>query len=131
MPEISDEIVAFDPETLARLPVRKRDVVEKFRSLGNARAASVVESLPEIGGYLDSGAVDALLIRVHRELQRMSEEFEHGRRMLELVRPMIETLRAAGHPRPIRVCDLGCGIGFVIRWLAARGNLGDDVELVG
>jgi SAM-dependent methyltransferase len=51
--------------------------------------------------------------------------------MLDLIRPMIEALRAAGRPRPIRVCDLGCGTGFVIRWLAARGDLGDDVELVG
>lgn len=26
---------------------------------------------------------------------------------------------------------VGCGLGYLVRWLAARGRLGDDVELVG
>ena len=32
---------------------------------------------------------------------------------------------------PIRIVDIGCGTGFVIRWLSANGSLGDDVELMG
>jgi SAM-dependent methyltransferase len=34
-------------------------------------------------------------------------------------------------PRPLRVVDIGCGTGYVLRWLAKFGSLGPDVELVG
>jgi hypothetical protein len=40
-PEISDEIVAYDPSTLARVPVRKSEVERRFESFGNLRAARV------------------------------------------------------------------------------------------
>jgi len=33
---------------------------------------------------------------------------------------ILGSLRAAGAPRPLRVVDVGCGPGFVVRWLAAR-----------
>ena len=33
--------------------------------------------------------------------------------------------------RPLRVVDLGCGTGFVVRWLTAHALLDDDVELIG
>jgi SAM-dependent methyltransferase len=44
---------------------------------------------------------------------------------------MLGLVRAGAGRRPIRVVDLGCGLGFVVRWLAAHGALGADVELVG
>lgn len=130
-PEISDLIVSFDPETLARLPVRKGAVIDRLLAAGNRRAARLVERLPGRDGQLDPGAVDALLIRAHTELQRLSEEFEHGRRVAELLRPLLAALRHEGHAPPLRVADVGCGIGYVVRWLAALGQLGTDVELTG
>jgi SAM-dependent methyltransferase len=129
--EISDLIVDFDPATLARLPVRKRDVVDAFSSAGNCRAARIVAAMPERDGILDPAAVDRLLVRVHCEMQRISEEFQHGQRVAELLRPLLDALRAAGAARPLRIVDIGCGTGYVLRWLAARGRLGPDVELIG
>ena len=127
--EISDEILSFDPDTLQRLPVRKSAVLEKFRS--NRRATQIVRAMADHDDVLDPDAVDRRLIRVHCEMQRISEEFQHGQRVAELLRPILEALRSTGVVRPIRIVDVGCGTGFVLRWLAARGQLGADVELVG
>ena len=130
-PEISNLIVSFDPETLYRRPVRKRDAVDRLRAAGNRRGARIVERMPDRDGVLEPDLVDPLLVRVHTELQRLSEELEHGRRVAELLRPLLSALREAGAGRPLRVVDVGCGTGYVLRWLAAKGGLGDDVELVG
>ena len=127
--EISDEILSFDPDTLQRLPVRKSAVLEKFRS--NRRAARIVREMADHDDLLDPDAVDRRLIRVHCEMQRISEEFQHGHRVAELLRPILDALRSTGVVRPIRIVDVGCGTGFVIRWLAAHGDLGNDVELIG
>jgi SAM-dependent methyltransferase len=129
--EISDAIVAVDPVTLDRRPVARADVLEAFRLRGDRRALRIVERLPHRDGLLEPAAVDRLLLTVHAELQRISEEFEHGQRVAELLRPLLATLRAAGVPAPLRVVDIGCGTGYVLRWLAAYGQLGDDVALVG
>jgi SAM-dependent methyltransferase len=80
---------------------------------------------------LDPAAVDKILITSHCEMQRMSEEFQHGKRVAELLKPILSALREGGVPNPIRIVDIGCGTGFVIRWLAASRLLGDDVELLG
>lgn len=130
-PEISDEIVAYDPSTLARVGVRKEDVERRFESFGNTRAARIVRSIPERGGFLDPEAVDHLLVSVHCEMQSMSEEFQHGRRVLELLTPLLDAFESEGtRGRRLRVVDLGCGTGYVVRWLAARGNLNRRVERV-
>lgn len=129
-PEISDLIVDFDPESLARLPVNQAAIVDRFRQMGNRRAARVVAELPAKEGLLDAQAVDRLLVEVHREMQRLAEEFQHGRRLRELLLPIIRVLRMNGIA-PIRVVDVGCGTGYAIRWLAMYGVLGDDVELIG
>jgi len=129
--EISDLIVRFDAVTLQRLPVRKHDVLTAFTAAGNERAARIVSAMPERDGVLVPEAVDRLLVRVHCEMQRISEEFQHGQRVAELLRPLLEALRVQGVERPLRVVDVGCGTGFVVRWLAARGGLGADVELIG
>ncbi len=130
-PEISDLIVDFDAQTLQRLPVPKQPVVERFEQLGRPRAARIVRAIAERDGFLDPAAVDELLITAHYELQRLSEEFDHGRRVAELVSGLLQAIRASGTKPPLRVVDIGCGTGFVVRWLAAFGNLGQDVELIG
>ena len=129
-PEISDAIVSFDPITLQRKPVRKADVLAQFEKLGNREAVSIVRQLPERDGFLDAAAVDKLLVTSHCEMQRMSEEFQHGKRVAELLKPILNALRHGGVENPIRIVDIGCGTGFVIRWLAASGSLG-GVELMG
>lgn len=131
-PEISDRIIDFDPETLERRPVRKADVIEEFLRLGSPWAAKIVSDVPGTAdGVMDDEAVDQLLIKVHCEMQRMSEEFQHGQRAAELLKPLIQVLRDAAVPTPIRIVDVGCGTGFVIRWLTANASLGADVELIG
>ncbi|MEW6736895.1 MAG: class I SAM-dependent methyltransferase [Acidobacteriota bacterium] len=130
-PEISDAIISFDPETLARKPVIKSEVIQEFISSGNRMAADIVNTIPECAGILDPDAVDQLLITAHCELQRISEEFQHGQRVAEILRPLLKALRNGGVDRPIRIVDIGCGTGFVIRWLAANELLGDDVQLIG
>ncbi|HSE18284.1 MAG TPA: class I SAM-dependent methyltransferase [Pyrinomonadaceae bacterium] len=130
-PEISDAIVSFDPVTLQRKPVKKADVLEQFKELRNHEAIRIVQRIPEHDGVLDAGAVDKILITSHCEMQRMSEEFQHGKRVAELLKPILGALREGGVLNPIRIVDIGCGTGFVVRWLAASGSLGDDVELLG
>src|ERR1044072_2071494 len=128
-PEISDAIESFDPVTLQRQPVNKADVVVQFRQLGNHEAVRIVEQIPAHDGVLDPTAVDKILITSHCEMQRMSEEFQHGKRAAELLKPIVNALREGGVKNPIPTVDVGCPPGFVVRWLAASGSLGDDVEL--
>jgi SAM-dependent methyltransferase len=131
-PEISDRIIDFDPQTLERRPVKKADVIKEFIQLKNPWAARIVSDIPgKVDGTMDEEAVDRLLIKVHCEMQRMSEEFQHGQRVAELLAPLIRVLRVAEVPKPIRIVDVGCGTGFVIRWLAANAAYGNDVELIG
>ncbi len=129
--EISDLIVDYDVATLQRRPVDKGAVIEKLRAAGDLRAAHIVDAMPANHGVLDSDYIDRLLVRVHCEMQRLSEEFQHGRRVLELITPMLTALKNGGAPAPYRIVDIGSGTGFVIRWLAAHGNLGPDVQLIG
>lgn len=130
-PEITDLIVDFDPGTLERRPVRKQAVLDRFGALGDVFAQEVVRALPEVDGVLEPAAVDRLMIRTHCELQRISEEFDHGRRVLELLRPVLSALRAGGVAPPYRIVDIGCGTGYAVRWLAHSRQLPDDVELTG
>jgi len=130
-PEISDAIVSFDPVTLQRKPVKKSDLVVQFTELGNHEAVRIIQQIPERHGALDPAAVDKILITSHCEMQRMSEEFQHGKRVAELLKPILNALRRGGVQSPIRIVDIGCGTGFVVRWLSANGALGDDVQLMG
>ncbi|MGO8957480.1 MAG: class I SAM-dependent methyltransferase [Streptosporangiaceae bacterium] len=97
---------------------------------GQRRAARIVSRMPSPDGVLDPDYVDALGIRVHCELLRLSEELQFGRRVEALLSPLIAGLRTAG-PGIIRVVDVGCGLGYVLRSLAAAPRLGSDVQLVG
>ncbi|MFD7448636.1 class I SAM-dependent methyltransferase [Kitasatospora sp. NPDC059827] len=131
--EISDLITAVDPRDGRRLPVRRDDVVRQLRESGDGRAARIVAGLPtDRDGALDPDAVDRLLISVHTELQQLSEELRIGERLVHVLGPLFTAIRTAtGQPGPYRLVDIGCGLGYLVRWLAATDALGPDVELVG
>ena len=132
IPEISDLITDYEVATLARRAVSKAKVMAQFEALGDLPAMRVVESMPATSdGSLDPDAVDAALIRAHRELQRLHEEFYLGHRVLEVLVPMIRAFRTKSPGVGVRVIDVGSGLGYLVRWLAAKGGLGDDVELRG
>jgi SAM-dependent methyltransferase len=128
--EISDLIVRFDSATLEQLPVSKGEVVAALVAAGDMGAARIVQRLPERAGHLDQDRVRRLLVEVHCEIQRLAEEFQHGQRMRAILAPLLASMRGPG-PRSLRVVDIGCGTGYVLRWLAKFGSLGPDVELVG
>jgi SAM-dependent methyltransferase len=130
-PEISDLIVDIDPHSLERRPVSKASVVDRLRSAGSLGGARIVEGLLDRDGILEPSGVDALLVRVHCELQLLNEEFHHGLRIREIVAPFIAAFRCAGIAPPYRVVDIGCGIAYIVRYLGLKGDLGPDVELVG
>lgn len=129
--EISDLIVDFDIKSLARRPVHQAEVIEKFQRIRDRRGAQIVASMPATGGVIDPDYVDRLLVRVHGEMQRLSEEFQHGQRVFELLVPLLDTFAEQGVQPPYRIVDIGCGTGYVIRWLAARGVFEHEVELMG
>ncbi|MEU9144928.1 class I SAM-dependent methyltransferase [Streptomyces sp. NPDC048349] len=131
--EISDLITAVDPVNGHRLPVWRAEVIRQLRESGDERAAGIVADLPaDRDGILDPHAVDRLLISVHTELQRLSEELRIGERLVHLLRPLFTAIRSAsGQAGPYRLVDVGCGLGYAIRWIASTHALGADVELVG
>lgn len=130
-PEISDLVVNYDRDTLERLPVRRDEVLDRFTQLGMSRAKSIVEAWPHRDGCLDNTFVDTILVRSHLELQRLSEEFQQGARVERLLLPVLAAFRASGVRPPYRIVDVGCGLGYVIRWLAHANTLGNDVILMG
>ncbi len=131
--EVSDLVIAFDPVTGERQPVKQAAVVQLLRAAGDRRAAVLVGRLPaEADGNLTVTAVDELLIRMHTQLQRLWEELRQGDLAADLLRPLLDQVRRAGRrDRTLRVVDVGCGLGFFVRWAAATGALGPGVELVG
>ncbi len=124
--EISDVIVARDASG-HRVPVVRDEVVQRFVAAGNRWAARIVSAMPaDERGHLDNDAVDDVLVAAHLELQRLNAEFQQPRRLLRVLGPLLELAQE----RPRRVVDLGCGIGYSLRWLAAHRAL-SDTELVG
>jgi SAM-dependent methyltransferase len=129
--EITDVIVDYDPVTLARRPVRKHDVLERLRASGaDAVALSIAGDLPETGGVIDPDAVDRIMIDAHAELQRLWETFLHGRRVALLLSALVAAARKAGHHAQ-SIVDVGCGCGYVIRWLAAHEVFDRSIDLIG
>lgn len=129
--EISDLIVDYDVETLARRPVVRARAATTLAENGQRWAAKYVARLPAADGILDAAVCDGVLLRAHTELQRLSEEFLQADRARRLLMPLLRTLRRAGVPPPYRIVDVGCGLGYLVRALAAHGRLGRDVELIG
>lgn len=132
-PEITDVIVRHDQRTLERVPVRKREVLEIFEKYGDRQAVRAVQGLAERDGLLDESGIDRTMLAVHWEMQRLAEEFYHGNRVWEILQAVVMALRKSGFLKKIRVVDVGCGIGYTTRWLAARmgtraGVRGDGSE---
>src|SRR5215475_7826668 len=113
-------IVRHNPQTLQREAVRKQEVIEIFQRYGNRRAVRAVQELPAWDGVLVDCAVDRTMVAVHWEMQRLAEEFYHGHRIWETVRAVVMALRKNGFLKTIRIVDVGCGIGYTTRWLAAK-----------
>lgn len=129
-PEISDVIVDYDPQTLARKPITVLQALERLRG-APARAQRLLRRMPVRDGLIDADHVDGVLLRSHLELQRLHEEFRLGAEMRAVLVPLIGIVRQRVTGRPVRVADVGCGLGYILRWLSAHGELGDDVELLG
>jgi len=127
--EITDLLWSFDADGQP-VAVSKAAVVGRLTALGQRRAARIVSAFPAPDGILDPGYVDALGLRVHCELQRLGEELQFARRIAALLSPIVDTIRLHG-PGPVRIVDVGCGLGFVLRAMAASSALGAGVELVG
>jgi len=133
-PEVSDVIVDYDASTLARRDVRKDSALaalEKSPAVAR-RLARTLTTTPD--GLVRRDEVDGILIRSHLELQRLHEEFRIGPMIRDMLKPLIDVAREATGRKKIRIVDLGCGMGFIVRWLAASGEIGaerGDVELVG
>lgn len=128
--EISDLVVSFDQATLARRPVRREDVLAELEAHGMWRAIEIVSTWPHADGVLSPAYVDGVLLRSHLEMQRLSEEFQQGGRMERLLLPLVDAAASSGIIRP-RIVDVGCGLGYVTRWLAARSRLATEAELFG
>jgi len=126
--EITDLLWSFDGAG-RRQPVEKQDVLTTLLERGQQRAARIVSRLPERDGGLDAREVDALGLRVHCELQRLGEELQLGRRVASLIGSLL--LRPGLDAGPIRLVDVGCGLGHALRSIAFRGDLPARVELVG
>lgn len=128
--ELSDLILDVGLGT--RRPVAKAAVLDKVaRGRTAFGARGIIEALPaRPDGTLDDAVVDDTLIGAHLELQRLSSEFRQGPRLKETLEPLFASLRAAGS-KTLRLIDLGCGVGYALRWLAAHRALADDVELIG
>jgi len=71
--ELSDLIRLVDPHTGGRQAVRVQNLEDTLRARGQSRALRLARRLPATDGVLDAVAVDALLLRVHCELQRLVE----------------------------------------------------------
>ena len=86
-----------------------------FSRFHNRQAERAVLGIPDSDGILDERDVNALLLTVHWEMQRLAEEFYHGHRVWNILRVVIRSMREAGIHETLRVVDVGCGIGYTTR----------------
>jgi SAM-dependent methyltransferase len=128
--EISDLIADWDPVTGQRRAVRRSAVLQQLAAAGDDRGARIAARIPSSADVLDPVAVDRLLVRVHTELQRLSEELRMGERIAEVLMPLIAAVRTSD-AEPLRIVDVGCGLGYSLRWLASTGALGPGLQLTG
>ena len=125
-------MIRHNSRTLLREPVRKQDLLSVFSQFGNRKALRAIHALPATGGVLDSREIDALFLTIHWEMQRFAEEFYHGHRVWQLLRRVVACIRACGVRETLRIVDVGCGIGYTTRWLAANVSPTDhNVEFIG
>ncbi len=106
------------------------DGAARLRERGQRRAARMVARLPACDGEFDRDRVDALQLRIHYELQRLEDELSLAHLVAQHLKPLVEDIRG-DRGGVVRVVDVGCGIGFLLRAIAHGGWLGPGVELVG
>lgn len=128
--EITDLLIDRDPSTGSRLPVRRSELVARFEKHNQRTAARICRGLPANEDVLDESATDGLMLRIHCELQRLGEELQLPRLVAEQLAPWVSQLQRE-EQTPVRILDIGCGLGHVLRWLAWHETLGPAVELVG
>lgn len=127
--EITDLLWPLDQAGF-RMPVMRQTAVAELEQRKQHRAARIVRRMPEHAGEIDRAYLDALALRIHCELQRLGEELQLDRRVAALLLPHVNRLMGLDHA-PVRIIDVGCGLGHVLRAAAAHGHLPDGVELVG
>lgn len=127
--EITDLLWEWDGHGASR-PALAADITASLVGHGQRRAARIVARMPSSRGTVDADYLDALALRVHCELLRLNEELQFGRRVQSHLAPILAALRASSSDA-IRIVDLGCGLGYVLRYLAADPGLGRDIQLVG
>lgn len=107
------------------------EIVERPKAGGQHRAARLARRLPAVDGTFDQPALSALLLRVHCELQRLGEELQLPRRVASVLVPWVHDLQRRRPGAPVRIVDVGCGLGYVVRWLSAHRVSDETVELIG
>ncbi|MDH2413874.1 methyltransferase domain-containing protein [Nocardioides sp. CER19] len=127
--EITDLLWSFD-QCGRRMPVMSAEAVSVLEMRGQHRAAKILRQVPTTGAELATDAVDELGLKVHRELSRLGEELQLGRRVASMVGALLQQL-GLGTVTPVRLVDVGCGLGQVLRSIAASGELPPYLELVG
>ena len=127
--EVLDVLWCFDPDSGARLPVSRSDALAR---LGNEGLATrLVAALPASDDVIDPAAIDDVSLAVHHELARLSQTLFVPERVAAGLRPLIDTVRSRTGSGTVRVVDVGCGIGLMMRQFAAHRTLGEGIELVG
>lgn len=89
------------------MPVDVEAAVARLEAAGQSRAARIFRRLPARDGRLVDSEVDALLLRVHRELQRLSEELQVPRRLAEWLAVTVQSLGRPEPNRSVRGVDVG------------------------
>lgn len=126
--EISDLIIQHEPHSCQRIPVHRADAMSRC---GSWYARKVIKKIPHNNGILCEKAVDDLLVQAHGELQRLWEEFYHAQRVATILEQLVRAVRNTGIRKKLRVVDIGCASGYVLRWLAAHRVLHNEIELIG
>lgn len=128
--EITDLLWSLD-EAGERNAVTRDGVVRILHARGQKRAARIVADLPVTeAGELDPASVDALGLRIHFELQRLGEELQLWHRTVALIGELLPRL-VSEPSSSVRLVDVGCGTGHVLRSIAHHRALPPNVELVG
>lgn len=106
-------------------------VEARLRDNGQGRAARIVAGLHDAATDFTGDQLDDLVLTVHCELQRLEEELQMPRIVTQTLAPLVAKLKPGPGADMVRVVDVGCGLGYLVRWLTHFTSFGEHVELVG